>query len=109
MLHVLFAGGGLLRQTIELRTKDGSLKFAEAIIKTDDAVMELVCKAGAAGVDITLHAFYVFQIVGNDDSAFAAGDELAGLKAEGANIAHGACTFAVPHAAVRMCAILNHL
>ena len=97
----------LLRQAIELRAEDGGLEFSKAVIEANDAVMELVGEAGAAGVDVTLHQFHVLEIVGDDGSAFAGGNEFARLKTERAQIAHGAGAFALPHAAVGVGAILD--
>ena len=69
MFHVLVAELRLLGQPIKLRAEDGRLKFAEPVVKADDAVMELVGNAGASGVDVALHLLHVFEIVGDDRSA----------------------------------------
>ncbi len=83
------------------------MKFSHAVIESDDAVVILVREAGAAGVDITLYALHVFQVVGYDRSAFPRGDEFARLKAESSQISHRTRAFSLPHSAVGMRAIFD--
>ena len=108
MLHILFADCGLLREPVELRAKNGGLKFSQTIIEADNSVMKLVCKTGAAGVDVALHQLHIFKIIGDDGAAFSGGDELARLETERAKIAHRAGTFTLPHAAVGVRAIFDN-
>src|ERR1700686_2458315 len=108
MLHVLFADSRLLREAVKLRAEHRGLKLAEAIVESHDAVMELICEASTPGVDIALYNFHVLEIVADDRATFAGRDQLAGLKAEGAQIAHGARAFSFPHAAVGVRAVLHH-
>ena len=69
--------------------------------------MILVGQAGATGIDVALHQFHVFEIVGDDGAAFARSDQFAGLKTEGAQIAHRAGALALPHSSVSVGAIFN--
>src|SRR4029077_11677105 len=108
VLHIFFADRRMLQEPIELRTQDSRLKFTQPVIETDDPVVILVGKAGASGVDVTLCYLHIFQIVGNDRSAFSRGDELARLEAECSQIPHRARSLTSPHPAVCMSTILDH-
>src|SRR5260370_17378017 len=81
VFHVLFADCRLPRKPVELRAKDGRLKFSHAIIESDNSVVIFVREAGAPRVDVALDALHVFQVVGDDRSAFTRADELPRLKA----------------------------
>src|ERR1700674_357791 len=81
--HVSCADFRLRGKPVELRAEDGGLKFSHAVIKSDNSVVIFVREARAASVDVALHAFHVFQVVGYDRAPFSRGDELARLEAEG--------------------------
>ena len=107
LLHVPFANRRLCRQAVQLRPQNGRLKSTQAVIEADDAVVKLVRQAGASGVDIALDDLQVFEVVGDHSAAFAAGDELARLEAERAEVSHRAGAFSFPLSAVRVGAILD--
>src|SRR6202043_3373993 len=93
--------------TPQLRQKDGSLPFAETIVR---AVTEMAVKPfarqTAAIVDRSRLALKSI-IVGNDNAAFAGSHQFAGLKAERPAAAEGADALSAPFAGVRMGAILD--
>jgi hypothetical protein len=70
--------------------------------------MILVRETCAAGINVGLNTFKIFQIIGDDRATFAGGNQLAGLETEGPKVAHGASAFTVPLPAVRVRAIFHN-
>src|ERR1700687_4166688 len=109
MFHVCCAELRLPLKPIKLRAQNGRLKFTHAVVESADAVMILVSHAGASGIDVALLFLHVLAIVGGARSASPRRNQLARLETEGAQVPHRTCTLALPHSAMRVGAILNHL
>jgi len=72
-------------------------------------MVEFVGYASAACVDVRLHAFEIFEVVGDDRAALTGCNQLAGLKAERTQISDRSRTLAAPHTAMRVGAVFHDL
>jgi hypothetical protein len=55
---------GLLRKALQLRAQQRCLKLAQPVVEANRAMVKLIGHAGAAGIDVSLHALLVFQVIG---------------------------------------------
>src|SRR5438445_6311099 len=89
VLAVGIAGFGLFFQTIDLAVEDRALKFAEAVVATDDVMLIPDTAGDSAAVVDGAAGFGQLLVVGGNDSAFAGGEVFAGLEGERAYVADG--------------------
>ena len=100
---------GLFGKAFQLRGQQRRLKLTQPVIKTNGSMVKFIRQAGAAGIDVGLHALMVFEVIGQHDAAFAGGDELARLEAEGPQVADRPRAFAPPLTAVGMGTVFDDL
>src|ERR1700722_8623757 len=87
---------GLLIQTAQLHVQNGALPFAEPVV---GAINEVAIEPLAGHAATVVHRaclHFKFIAVGNNHSAFAGGDQLAGLKTESSRNAKGAHALSTP-------------
>src|SRR5581483_12065520 len=86
VVHIRLADSSLFGKALQLRAENRRLKFAKPVIESNQPMAEFIGHACAPRVDVRLHALKVLEIICNDGAALAASDQLAGLKAESAQI-----------------------
>ena len=93
---------GLFVETAQLDVQNGALPFAKAIIRSVNivAVKPLARHASAVVYGAGLH--FELIIIGNDHTAFAGGDQFAGLKTERARDAECPDTLSPPFTGMGM-------
>src|ERR1700751_5046025 len=92
----------LLFEASELHCQNGSLPFAQTVVRSiDKMTIEPLFRHASAVVNRAGLAFEVI-IVRDDDAAFSGRHQFAGLKTEGSTHTEGANLFATPFAAMRV-------
>ena len=93
---------------VEVRELDAEDRALHAVHAVVEAVADVVVLAGLAPVAERAHGLGVRGVVGGDAAALAGGAEvLAGVEAEGGDVAPGAGAAAVARRAVRLAGVLD--
>src|SRR6267143_2056557 len=101
--------GRQLRKHIELPDEQRRLQFGDPVIGAEHALLVLIRRACPPAVYLRLQVFEILKVGCDYDSALAGGHELAFLKAETTEVAHGARSLAAVLPAVCVSAILDHI